>query len=433
MSEDAALKIAKRMTPPDWFGGTALRRVMSLLNGEDSGDKSPKALMVGGCVRNVLVGKSVHDIDIATILTPDEVTKALQKEGVKIIPTGRDHGTVTAVFDSANAGVFHTKFEITTLRRDVETDGRHAVVAYTQDWREDAQRRDFTMNTLLADIDGNIYDPLGCGLADLEARRVVFVGEAKQRIAEDYLRVLRFFRFYGTYGQGGSGGQGGPDEAAMLACKAAAPHVLKLSKERIAQEFFKILELDNSVDVLQYMQNIKLLTPLFSNEYQSGVLQSLVILQARYGARDLMARLCVLGGFEPEFGEKCGVYVLLSKAQQRDLNLYAALIDVMTADDAVVKTIIYRHGNHIAQQAVLLYAARQEKKSDIDVDAMMRLAMNWQAPSLPMNGDDITALGVAHGPQIGELRAAIEEWWMERDFTPMRDECLEQLKQMVEV
>ncbi|MEC8664362.1 MAG: CCA tRNA nucleotidyltransferase, partial [Pseudomonadota bacterium] len=162
---------------------------MTLLN---EGRENPMALFVGGCVRNALIGAGTTDIDIATIHTPQQTTEILSADGIQVIPTGVDHGTVTAVIDSVH-------YEITTLRRDVETTGRHAVVAFTADWREDAMRRDFTMNTLLADCDGNVYEPLGLGVEDAKSGRVVFVGEAEERIKEDYLRILRFFRFHAFY------------------------------------------------------------------------------------------------------------------------------------------------------------------------------------------------------------------------------------------
>ena len=181
---------------------------------------------VGGCVRDAALGIGVNDIDMATILPPESVLARLNEAGIKTVPTGLDHGTITAVFGSGN-------IDITTLRIDKETDGRHAQVAFTDDWKADAQRRDFTLNTLLADEHGTVFDPLGCGLEDLKAGRVRFVGQADQRITEDVLRILRFFRFYGAYGKGA------PDPEALHACAAHAALIVTLSRERITQEFFQ--------------------------------------------------------------------------------------------------------------------------------------------------------------------------------------------------
>ena len=190
------------------------------------------ARFVGGCVRNALIGAPIADIDVATQLTPDTVTKALRAGGVRTIPTGVEHGTVTAVFE-------HQPFEVTTLRRDVETDGRRAVVAFTTDWREDAMRRDFTLNSLYARRDGAIYDPTGHGVADALAGRIVFVGDAEQRLREDYLRSLRFFRFLAWYGSGPA------DAEALAACEDARAQLSTLSAERVSKELLKLLEADD--------------------------------------------------------------------------------------------------------------------------------------------------------------------------------------------
>ncbi|HEX3701377.1 MAG TPA: CCA tRNA nucleotidyltransferase, partial [Phenylobacterium sp.] len=186
------------------------------------------ARFVGGCVRNCLTGHPVDDIDIATVLTPDRTTAALEAAGLKAVPTGIEHGTVTAVAGGRG-------FEITTLRRDVSTDGRRAVVAFTTDWEEDARRRDFTLNALYADREGTIFDLTGQGVADARAGRIVFVGDPEQRLREDYLRILRFFRFLAWYGKGA------PDAAALAACKALRSEVTTLAAERISKELVKLL------------------------------------------------------------------------------------------------------------------------------------------------------------------------------------------------
>lgn len=271
---------AKTIRIQPWMNAPETKAVMGALYGEEGGDE-PLALFVGGCVRNALLAEPVEDIDLATKLTPDEVTQRLEAAGIKVIPTGIDHGTVTAVLNGRG-------FEITTLRKDIETDGRRAVVAFAETWREDAERRDFTMNTLLADDLGNVYDPIGRGLSDLEARKVIFVGQAEQRIEEDYLRILRFFRFHALYGVGK------PDEAALKACKAHATHISSLSAERITQEFFKIISVDKPVDVLGVMLDNNILPELLRAKDQLEFFGQFCDFQKRYGLISISSRLYVL-------------------------------------------------------------------------------------------------------------------------------------------
>ncbi len=400
---------AKKIDPPTWLRTEALRTVMAALN---NGDGFSKALVVGGAVRNVLVGKAVHDIDIATQHTPDQVIALLSAVGVKTIPTGIDHGTVTAVFKGQS-------FEVTTLRRDVETDGRHAVVAFTKSWGEDAQRRDFTMNTLLCDLEGQIYDPTGQGLPDLEARKVVFVGKAAERIAEDYLRILRFFRFHGTYGTGA------PDEDALQACAAAAVHVLKLSRERITQEFLKILAVDKSVGLLALMQKNNVLTPLFDKNYKAEMMDNLAVAQLACDAVSIMARLVVLGGFSAHYETIRDEYLMLSNVQKKE---YAQLLQMMKdaseATENNVKIMAYKSGADCAVQALLL----KNTQHPIDgIEQYVQIAKEWDAPTFPLNGHDVRTLGVPDGPRMGEILSQVEEWWMAQGFAPSRDDCLEKL------
>ena len=222
--------MSETLGQPAWMGAANTTAVLEALEAAGGADC---ARFVGGCVRNALIGKPIDDIDIATRLSPDAVTQALKAASLKAVPTGVEHGTVTAVAGGK-------PFEITTLRRDVSTDGRRAVVAFTDDWAEDAQRRDFTLNSLYARRDGSIYDPTGHGVADARAGRIVFVGEADQRIAEDSLRILRFFRFLAWYGKGPA------DPTALAACAAARGRIATLSAERVSKELLKLLAADGS-------------------------------------------------------------------------------------------------------------------------------------------------------------------------------------------
>lgn len=407
------LKVAKTIDPPEWMKTKEAKAVMAALG---RGCDDPAALFVGGCVRNTLLSLPEGDIDIATILPPDDVTEKLEEGGIKVIPTGIDHGTVTAVIDGVS-------FEITTLRRDVETDGRRAVVAYTQDWVEDAQRRDFTINTLLADGAGRIYDPTGQGLADLGAGRIVFVGDPAQRIAEDYLRILRFFRFYGYYGRGV------PDAAALAACRAAAARMGTLSRERITQEFFKILALGSPAPVLDLMFGHDVLASLPHPEYASGVLQKLCMLQEKEGAPDIIARLFVLAGFHANHQEVLERFLILSNRQKKEWAALGALVekkDLMTAMGA--RAAAFYNGADIVRQAVLLRAAAQDQ----DADAALAALAHWKAPKFPISGHDVQALGVKPGPALGQALAAVQAWWVEHDFAPDRGKCLQKLREILQ-
>lgn len=420
MNDNALMDIAKTITPPDWMGGAALHAVMDVLN---NGDGFPKAFLVGGCVRNVLVNKPVSDIDIATQHTPGQVTDLLRAAGIKAIPTGIDHGTVTAVVEDAAEGAARS-FEVTTLRRDVETDGRRAVVAFTKDWREDAQRRDFTMNTLLCDLEGHIYDPTGQGVDDLEAGRVVFVGDAAQRIAEDYLRVLRFFRFYGRFGKGA------PNAEALAACADAAVRVLELSRERITQELFKILFVDKVVDVLRIMQENKILLPLFDQNFKLEVFERLAAVQGQFNAPDVIARLLVLSGFDADYETVRDQYLTLSGAQKKNYaQTLALVINGAELTDKSVKLMVLEYGADIGLHVVLIkYAV----KPFDNIEKYVGLVRDWDVPVFPITGADVISMGVENGPIIGDLLEQIRAWWVDHDFAPDRAACLARLSDVLE-
>lgn len=393
------MEIATKITPPSWMTAPQSAAVIAALGAEN-------ALFVGGCVRNTLAEKAVKDIDIATRLLPEDVIARLEKAGIKTIPTGLEHGTVTAIVEGR-------PFEITTLRRDVETDGRRATVSFTQSWEEDAARRDFTINTLLADSAGNIYDPLGCGLADLAAGRVVFVGDPATRIAEDYLRVLRFFRFYALYGTGA------PDRAALDSCAAAADKIGSLSRERVTQEFLKILMTDRCAAILKLMFEWNILKKLTDSKYDSSVLERLARLQALHEMPDVITRLCVL----TDDLARLERFLILSNAQKKEFLLLINMLNEITnASDKQIKILIYRHGAVMAGQALLLHAARLGR----DVD--MTLIKNWTPPVFPITGDDIIAAGIPAGPAVGAALQKLEQWWLENDMAPNREECLGYVK-----
>lgn len=380
------------------------RALMGLLNR----GTAPEALFVGGCVRNAVLGTVAGDIDIATLIVPNNVMDILSAAGVKVIPTGIEHGTVTAVVDGV-------PFEITTLRRDVETDGRRAVVAFSNDWREDAARRDFTMNTLLADVDGRIFDPLGSGLADLREGRVRFVGDPMQRVAEDYLRILRFFRFHAAYGRGTA------DASALAACAAGAEKIASLSRERVTMEFLKILAVPDVVDTLRLMFDSRVLSYFPHADYQHEDMTRLVRLQVQGGWIDPLPRLIILGAAQEEHLQFLSQFITLPNDSWRAIDLYLST-PVAMPGLREAKYWIYRHGQAAARQLTCLQlACRGRAEMAADVLAVLN---DWVAPSLPVNGDDVMDAGVERGPQIGMVLAGVEAWWIENDFAPDRDSCL---------
>lgn len=377
---------ARHIPAPDWMRRRQAQDIMTAL------DSPSKTLFVGGAVRNTLMGLPVGDIDIATVHTPAQVMEILSRAGFKVIPTGIDHGTVTAVADGA-------VFEITTLRRDVETDGRHANVAFTDNWAEDAARRDFTMNALYAAPDGAIYDPTGQGLMDLEHRRIKFVGGPAARIAEDYLRILRFFRFHAHYGAGDM------DASALSACRAAADKISTLSRERITHEFLKILSAPNPVPVLSVMFENGILNEIISSTH-SG--------ECRNPELSVMTRLFILSDMKDKDVSK---WLILSNAQKKYLSdLAAASRELDHLTERAIRRTIYRFGNDVAFQTALVKGAD---------DTLSALAKTWAAPVLPVNGDDLIKAGIPAGPELGRALKSIEDWWIAQDFAPDKAACLE--------
>ena len=386
------MKADLSLEPAPWMRDDKTQKIMALLN---EGCDAAQALFVGGCVRNWFLNKAVHDIDIATILTPDVVMLKLSAADVKVIPTGIDHGTVTAVVDGQ-------PFEITTLRHDVQTDGRHAKVCFTQSWLEDAKRRDFTMNTLLADNEGRVYDPLGCGIEDAKAGCVIFVGDARARIAEDYLRILRFFRFYAYYGDGAM------DDGALGACRDAADKISTLSRERIMQEFLKILSISDPTNVLRIMFDNNILKNLADKNYQENVLQKLCVRQQQNDATNIEARLFVLAGCQPKLFEE---HMRLSHAQKNFIiKLQMASYAQLYADERALKKAIYYHGNDLMVQGYFLGVAMGQVEQSAQ---MIDFAQNWQAPKCPVTGATLMAEGYVTGPDLGQELKRREEEWLE--------------------
>jgi poly(A) polymerase len=368
---------------------------------------------VGGCVRDALLGRPIADIDLATPARPDEVAAALAAAGIKTVPTGLEHGTLTAVVPPRH-------YEITTLRRDVETFGRRARVAFDADWAEDAARRDFTINAIYLDPDGTLHDPAG-GLADLKAHRVRFVGDAATRIAEDVLRVLRYYRFEARFGDGRG------DAAARAACRAAVALLWQLSAERVAQELMRLLAVADPVPVLRMMADDRVLAAVLPEATRLDRLAALVRLEAE---PDALRRLAALVSVDEEGAAAMAERLRLSNAWRDRLAGLAPPWPLdPAADDRAQRHALYRLGAERYCDLVLLIAA----DGGIDKDRRTRLltlAGTWQPPRFPLGGRDVMALGIAPGPRVGQLLGAVERWWEEADFAAGRAACLARLKEL---
>ncbi|NLS28503.1 CCA-adding enzyme [Sphingomonas sp. S2M10] len=372
----------------DWRhrpGLDALTRVLGAAEG--------LSRFVGGAVRDALLDIPVADLDLATSLTPEEVLARLRAAAIRAVPTGLQHGTITAVLESGPV-------EVTTLRRDVSTDGRHATVAFTDDWREDAARRDFTINALYADPEtGALYDYFG-GLEDLAARRVRFIGDPLQRIAEDHLRILRFFRFLARFGDT-------PDAAGLDACTARARDLMALSRERIRDELLKLLVARDAVGVVALMLARGILAPVVPEIATADRLAALATREARLGATpDPVRRLAALLPRDATLGDSIGARLKLSNAQRKRLIL--ALGDGGT-DNA--RALAYRIGREAAEDRLLLAAASDEEA----VQGWSQLA-GWEIPRLPMSGGALVERGLAKGPDVARALRAVEEQWIAERF-----------------
>ena len=352
------------------------------------------ARYVGGMVRDALLGIDAADVDIATPHPPEDVLRRLGAAGIRTVPTGLAHGTITAVLPSGPV-------EVTTLRRDVETDGRHAVVAFTNRWREDAARRDFTINALYADPEtGAVFDWFD-GLADLAAARVRFIGDPYRRIAEDHLRILRFFRFHARFGDDA-------DPDGLAACAARANDLMALSRERIAAEMLKLLVAARAVPAVALMVARGILRPVLPEIAPEGVarLERLARREAAAGlAPDPIRRLAALLPREPALGEAIGARLKLSNAQRKRLS--SALAPLAGEPRALA----YRIGWEAAVDRLLLSDA-----FDTEVADAWRALSGWRPPRLPLTGGALVARGIATGPDVARLLRQVEDQWVEEGF-----------------
>ena len=403
-----------------WMTAPACAAVLDALEAAGGADC---ARFVGGCVRNALLNRPVDDIDIATVLTPDQVVAALKAGGLRAVPTGIEHGTVTAISQSQ-------PFEITTLRRDVSTDGRRASVAFTLDWAEDAARRDFTLNALYAGRDGTIHDPTGHGVADGRAGRIVFVGDPAQRLREDYLRILRFFRFTAWFGQGE------PDAAALAACAAMTDGLGQLSAERIAKELLKLLAADDPRAAVALMDQAAVLSVIVPEATNLVRFAALVEIEADHlFENDPLLRLSALLPDDQLAAGRLAQRLRLSNAD-RD-RLVAALSAQPKLKSWMSPREIRRHVYQdglatFRDRAKLGWAAAPRTAATIQWRGMIALAEGWTRPVFPLTGDDVIKAGAPKGPLVGQVLREVEDWWIDHDFLDDPLSAVEKLKAVVQ-
>ncbi|MBO6827322.1 MAG: CCA tRNA nucleotidyltransferase [Sneathiella sp.] len=382
--------------PPEW-----LTYPESLTLFEAVHSAGGEARFVGGCVRDAFFGKVSEDLDVCTDLHPGSVMELLQAAGFKVIPTGLDHGTITAVMGTR-------KFEVTTLRLDIETHGRRATVAFTKDFREDAARRDFTFNALSMDSNGRLYDYFG-GVEDLKAGIVRFIGEPEERISEDYLRILRFFRFFARYGHGE------PDREALDACKKARLHLSELSLERITMETKSLFSVPDPYQSILLMEHYGVRKALLPGKIYPDRFRKILSWSS-----DPLLRLVTLFGADAEWARQLSQYLRLSVQSQTFLEkLCSSEIDA-DLSERELKRLAYRRGVSVVRAQCLIFKTENEQVGD----QYLGYLSEWNVPAFDVKGRDLLTLGVPTGPKVGQILKQLEEEWVNSDFSLQRSELL---------
>jgi poly(A) polymerase len=392
---------AGKIEPQSWMTAHETRAVLAALGAEGAAPR-----FVGGCVRDALLGRPVKDVDIATPDPPDQVLALIERAGLKAVPTGLAHGTVTAISRGR-------PFEVTSLRVDVETYGRHAKVAFTDDWKADAARRDLTINALSCTPDGRIFD----------------VGDPRVRIREDYLRLLRFFRFHAHYGRGA------PDPDGLAAACELAPEAANLSGERVRAELLRLLAAPDPVAVLDLMAAGSVLGVFLPDARDTASLAALLEIEPDGVAPDALFRLAALLPADLAVGGKVAKRLRLSRAEQAQLaGFLEAPGAALGSAERALRVALYRQGAEVlAAQWRLAWSrlgAEEHAARRPDLDAALAVAARWQPRSFPLKGRDATARRVPAGPRVGQLLAAVETWWIAEDFAPDRAACLAKLEEL---
>jgi poly(A) polymerase len=369
---------------------------------------------VGGCVRNAILNLPVSDVDLATVHRPDIVISLLKKRKIRCVPTGIEHGTVTAVIDGVG-------YQITTLRQDVETDGRRAVIRYTDDWTEDAKRRDFTMNALYQDYHGQIYDPLGIGLHDLERRKIRFIGKPEDRIREDYLRILRFFRFHAHYGAGPL------DRAGLKASTHLASGLKKISRERVTEEFLKIVIAPRADYVLNTMVQSGIMTTIFSKNFSAVTLKTINKLENLYNKNGILAKLFLTISSSIYQQEKANLPLILTKKMKQDLQVLHRLVRTTKRfDKNVLQELLYQYAGDIVENFIFIWSSSQDKPM-VEYRRLLKLYQSTEKPLFPITGKDLKSLGFTQGPDLGAILKKLEIAWIKSGFEISRDDLLKKL------
>ena len=366
-----------------------------------------QARFVGGCVRDAILDIAAHDIDIAVPISPDEIIHVLAGAKIHTIPTGYEFGTITAVIDGR-------PFQITCLRKDWETDGRHPRVTYGTDWKEDAARRDFTMNALYADKDGIIYDYFN-GIEDLKAGIIRFVGDAHQRIVEDYLRILRYFRFLAWYGHGPI------HEEAIEACTALSQGLNGLSRERIGHEFLKLL------GAPQPCPSVKLMNQSGATPFILPHPINLQALEAILNFKEPSTPLCRLAALSlPQIDDQGLAKALrLSGKQKQYLHDCANRLEDYPSSERTIYRNLYRDGVELFKDLTILSLALRPLSSTPSIlQAAFKIAASWKSPLFPLKGQDLIEMGIKAGPELGTLLKDCEAWWINQGFQPDREACM---------
>ena len=416
----AGVRLTPRNAP--WLFEGAVPKLLALIDADGE-----ELRAVGGAVRNTLLGLPVREIDLATTATPDVVMQRATAAGMRVVPTGIEHGTVTVVVNDK-------PFEVTTLRRDVETDGRHAVVRFGRDWKADALRRDFSINALSADRDGKVFDFTG-GLKDIAARRVRFIGDATTRIAEDYLRILRFFRFHAAYSDGGL-----PDARGLAACIAAREQLASLSRERVRSELLKLLLARHATPTLAVMSETGILIDVLAGVPWLASFSNMAKAEADYDLEpDATRRLGALGVRVREDAERLRERLRLTNDETRRLRTMAENWWQIAPDMGQVarRAVLYRVGPENYRDRVLLALSRAEEKTDdAGWSELYALPEEWPVPKCPYTAQQFLDKGVKKGPALGAILARAETAWIESGFPEewdvlytIRDWAIEQEKE----
>jgi poly(A) polymerase len=383
-----------------WLTSGSTARVLELLNGEGE-----EARVVGGAVRDALLKLPVGEIDIATTALPIEVIRRAKAAGIKSVPTGIEHGTVTLVVDAQ-------PFEVTTLREDIETFGRKAKVAFGRDWVRDAQRRDFTINGLSVDADGVVHDYVG-GLEDIVAKRVRFIGEADQRIAEDYLRILRFFRIHAAYGAGE------PDRAGYLACIRARSGLSTLSAERLRMEMLKLMVAEGATGAVAAMADGGLLLPILGGLIYTGPFSAMISAERLLGLKaGAIRRLGALAVAVTEDARRIALRLRLTNVETKALDSMGhRWWRLAGMDEATARRRLYRLGaDRYRDRLMLAWARAAGDDNSAHWQELATLPERWSAPKFPLKAADFIARGIAEGPMLGQVLASAEDAWLAAAF-----------------